>query len=67
MSSRHAQKLAQHLLDEHCDERVFEVGTDPADLDEVANALRALGCNVAEVHGKPILVVTCPDDYRRTG
>lgn len=55
-------KIAQHLLQTHCDQEAFDVDfLDPTISDAIADELSRLGCRVERDPHRSSLHVICPD------
>jgi hypothetical protein len=61
MNHQQATRFARTLLDNNCDEPIFEVAVDPVDREHVIKALVELGCDVSVQETKSWLTVTCPE------
>lgn len=66
LSHESIARLAQHLLEanQHLLEFEIELGNQLT-RDAVADVLAARGCVVARDPFKPLLIVTCPEDFWR--
>jgi hypothetical protein len=64
MSGKSARRIADMLLQQNCDQRVFEVGLEEDQMEAVTKAFEELGCGVVREPFKPYLKVACPDQIR---
>jgi hypothetical protein len=57
-----AQRFAEQVVRQHCQEGTFEIEIDSEDLSDVHEALEAIGCIVERDMFKPRLKVICPSE-----